>query len=121
MKIVHYEEQVDYRELFFRLPLFMGSLLVIIVLFAMGRTALLVSFWACVMLYLLSLLRKATRPSWRKLIEGLIKGATLGSSIAVTCATLALLSLSSLEPVWESNCPPSWPGFVVTTCCFYWS
>lgn len=91
MKIVHYEEQVNYRELFLRLPLFLGSLLIIIVLFALGKTALLVSFWACIALYVLSLLRKVTRPTWHKLVEGLIKGAALGSSIAVTCATLGII------------------------------
>lgn len=91
MKIVAYEEQVDYRELLLRLPLFIGSLLVIILLFAMGKTALLVSFWACAVLYILSLLRKVTRPTWSKLVDGLVKGAALGSSIAVTCAALGII------------------------------
>ena len=50
-----------------------------------------VSFWACVTLYLVSLLRKVTRPTWGKLVEGLIKGASLGSSIAATCATLGII------------------------------
>jgi TRAP transporter 4TM/12TM fusion protein len=91
MNIVPRAEEVDYRELLFRSPLFLGSLLIIITLFVIGKTALYVSFWACITIILLSLLRKATRPSLRKLMNGFVRGASLGSSIAVTCATLGII------------------------------
>jgi TRAP transporter 4TM/12TM fusion protein len=89
--IVPEAEEVNYRELILRAPLFLGSLLVIILLFVVGRTALNVSFWACVVIVFMSLFRKPTRPSWKKLIDGFIRGASLGSSIAATCATLGII------------------------------
>ena len=91
MNIVPKAEEVNYRELILRSPLFLGSLLVIIGLFVLGRTPLNVSFWACVTITFLSLFRKNTRPSLRKLINGFVRGAYLGSSIAVTCATLGII------------------------------
>jgi len=91
MNIVPKAEEVNYRELILRSPLFLGSLLVIIGLFVLGRTALNVSFWACVTILFLSLFRKNTRPSVKKLITGCIRGASLGSSIAATCATLGII------------------------------
>ena len=91
MNIVPRAEEVNYRELIFRSPLFLGSLLIIITLFVMGKTALYVSFWACVTITFLSFLRKMTRPSLRDLINGFVRGASLGSSIAVTCGTLGII------------------------------
>ena len=91
MDVVSEAEQVDYKELFARSPLFLGSLAAIIVLFMMGKSALNVSFWACVTITFISYLRKATRPSFKGLINGLAKGAALGASIAVTCGTLGII------------------------------
>jgi len=91
LNIVPKEETVDYRELIYRSPLFLGSLLIIIFLFVIGKTALYVSFWACVTIYVLSLFRRQTRPSFKALLEGFIRGASLGSSIAATCATLGII------------------------------
>jgi TRAP-type uncharacterized transport system fused permease subunit len=91
MNIVPKAEEVNYRELILRSPLFLGSLMVIIGLFVLGRTPLNVSFWACVTITFLSLFRKSTRPSLQKLIKGFVRGAYLGSSIAVTCATLGII------------------------------
>ncbi|MCJ7593988.1 MAG: TRAP transporter large permease subunit, partial [Desulfobacterales bacterium] len=85
------DEGVDYRELVLRSPLFLGSLLIIIILFTIGKTALYVSFWACAVITLISFLRKATRPSLGDLMKGFVRGASLGSSIAVTCATLGIV------------------------------
>ena len=91
MNIVPKAEEVDYRELILRSPLFLGSLLMIIGLFVLGKTALNVSFWACITIIVISLFRKSTRPSLPKLIKGFIRGASLGSSIAATCATLGII------------------------------
>lgn len=91
MQVTAEKESVDYRELILRSPLFLGSLLVIITLFAMGKTALFVSFWACTVIVVISFLRKATRPTLNGLVKGLVQGASLGSSIAVTCATLGII------------------------------
>jgi TRAP transporter 4TM/12TM fusion protein len=91
MGICNADEEVNYRELILRSPLFLGSLLIIIVLFVIGKTTLYVSFWACAVITLISLPRKATRPSLKDLMKGFVRGASLGSSIAVTCATLGII------------------------------
>ncbi|MBW1738156.1 MAG: TRAP transporter fused permease subunit [Deltaproteobacteria bacterium] len=91
MNIVPRAEEVNYRELILRSPLFFGSLLTIIILFVIGKTALYVSFWACFAITLISLIRKQTRPSLKNLMNGFVRGASLGSSIAVTCATLGII------------------------------
>jgi TRAP transporter 4TM/12TM fusion protein len=91
MNVANVDEEVNYRELALRSPLFLGSLLIIILLFAIGKTALYVSFWACAVITLISFLRKATRPSFEDLMKGFVRGASLGSSIAVTCATLGII------------------------------
>jgi len=91
MKIVPKVEEVNYRELILRAPLFLCSLLIIIILFIIGKTALYVSFWACIVITFMSLLRKETRPSLKDLIDGFVRGALLGSSVAVTCATLGII------------------------------
>ena len=91
LNIIPRVEEVDYRELIYRSPLFLGSLLVIIFLFVIGKTALYVSFWACVTIYVMSLFRRQTRPTLKALTKGLVRGASLGSSIAATCATLGII------------------------------
>lgn len=91
MNVVTRVEKVNYRELILRSPLFLGSLLVIIILFVVGRTALYVSFWACATITILGFLRKQTRPSLKNLVDGIGRGASLGSGIAVTCATLGII------------------------------
>jgi TRAP-type uncharacterized transport system fused permease subunit len=91
MNVVPRAEEVNYRELILRSPLFLGSLLIIITLFVIGKTALYVSFWACVVITFLGYLRKQTRPSLRDLVNGFVRGASLGSGIAVTCGTLGII------------------------------
>lgn len=91
LNIVPKVEEVDYRELIYRSPLFLGSLLIIIFLFVIGKTALYVRFWACVTIYVMSLFRHQTRPTFKALLGGFVRGASLGSSIAATCATLGII------------------------------
>jgi TRAP transporter 4TM/12TM fusion protein len=82
---------VDYRELILRAPLFICPLLVIIVLFIENYTPMYVSFWACVTMIIMSMVRRQTRPSLKSLMEGLINGASIGASIAAICAVLGLV------------------------------
>ena len=82
---------VNYRELILRAPLFLCPLAAIIILFVMGYTPMYVSFWACIIILILSLLRKQTRPSLKDLINGLVNGASIGASIATICAVLGLV------------------------------
>jgi TRAP-type uncharacterized transport system fused permease subunit len=85
------KEKVDTGELVGRLPLFLTPLLLIIFLFIRGFSPLYVSFWACVTMIMLSLIKKTTRPSLGTLLEGFVKGARLGSQIAVSCAFLGMV------------------------------
>jgi TRAP transporter 4TM/12TM fusion protein len=91
MNIVILDEKVNTRELLLRLPLFVGPLLVIIVLFVQNYTPAYVSFWATVVMVGLSFLRKTTRPSISVLGRALVNGAKLGSQIAVSCAFLGMM------------------------------
>jgi len=91
MKITPQIIDVNYRELILRAPLFLCPLVAIIVLFVMGYTPLYVSFWACIIILILSLFRKQTRPSLKGLIDGLVNGASIGASIATICAVLGLV------------------------------
>jgi TRAP transporter 4TM/12TM fusion protein len=83
--------EVNYRELILRAPLFLCPLSVIIALFVVGYTPMYVSFWACIIILILSLFRKQTRPSLKGLIDGLVHGASIGASIATICAVLGLV------------------------------
>jgi TRAP transporter 4TM/12TM fusion protein len=91
MNIFLLDEKVDKKELLARLPLFLCPLLVIIVLFTKNFTPAYVSFWATVVMILLSLFRKATRPSLPVLVKAFVNGAKLGSQIAVSCAFLGMM------------------------------
>jgi len=91
LKINPPEIPVDYKELILRAPLFLISLLVITILFMKGYSALYVSFWACITIAFLSLIRKTTRPSFNDFADGVLRGAKWGAAIGVTCATLGLL------------------------------
>jgi TRAP transporter 4TM/12TM fusion protein len=91
MDITPHAIKVNYRELILRAPLFICPLLVIIVLFINNYTPMYVSFWACITIIAMSLIRKETRPSLKDLIDGLVKGASIGASIAVICAVLGLV------------------------------
>lgn len=82
---------VNYRELILRAPLFICPLLVIIVLFIKNYTPMYVSFWACITIIAISMVRRETRPSLESLIDGLVKGASIGASIAAICAVLGLV------------------------------
>jgi TRAP transporter 4TM/12TM fusion protein len=83
--------EVDFRELFLRAPLFLCPMGVIVVLFIMDFSPMFIGFWACITVLFLSLLRKKTRPSLKTLADALVKGASIASAIAVSCATLGLL------------------------------
>lgn len=91
MKIPRLVEKVDKKELFYRFPLFLIPLLVIIILFLKGFSPSYVGFWASAVMVGLSLIRKSTRPSLGRLVRGLVHGAKLGSQVAVSCAFLGMM------------------------------
>lgn len=91
LKILPLIEKPNYKELLLRLPLFVIPFIVIVFLFQNGHSPQYVGFWACISVLLTSLFRKETRPSLKGLVNGLLKGAELGSRIAVSCATLGIM------------------------------
>ncbi len=93
MKLVPKREAINYREMLLRSLLFFVPLFTIIGLFIMGYTPMKVGFWAVIGIFALSLLRKQTRPSMEGVKESFVRGARLGSDVAVVTATLGLIAV----------------------------
>jgi TRAP transporter 4TM/12TM fusion protein len=81
-------EKPDMQKLFWFAPLFVVPLLVILVLLFLGYPEMFAAFWGITSLLGLSYLIPATRPTWRQVRDGCIKGALTGAKVAVACATL---------------------------------
>jgi TRAP transporter 4TM/12TM fusion protein len=75
-----------------RFPIFIVPLGVIVVLLAMNYSATLAAFWAIITLLVLSCIRKETRLSWERLIEGFRKGCVAASGLAVAIATIGIVT-----------------------------
>jgi len=75
-----------------RFPIFIVPLGVIVVLLAMNYSATLAAFWAIITLLVLSCIRKETRLSWGRLIEGFRKGCVAASGLAVAIATIGIVT-----------------------------
>jgi TRAP transporter 4TM/12TM fusion protein len=91
MDVAYRSEKVNYRELLLRAPLFLIPLLTVIILFIQGRSAIYVSSWACIIVLVLSYLRKETRLSLSNLLKAFVAGAKLGSQVAIMCATVGII------------------------------
>ncbi len=89
--ISYMREKVNTRELLLTAPLFLGPLFLLIVIMTMGYTPAYAVTLALLLIVILSLIRKKTRPSLAKWIEGLTKGAVLGAEIAVVCGLLGII------------------------------
>jgi TRAP transporter 4TM/12TM fusion protein len=84
-------EKVRLRTLLFSAPLFVLPLATLIILLIRGKSPAYVIFWAIVILVVLALLRRESRPSFSRLIEGLTDGAIQGARIGVVCGMLGLI------------------------------
>ena len=91
MNIQSVPEEIDKKELLLRAPLFFVPFLIIVVLFVRGYSPMYVGFWAVISVVILGCLRKETRPSLSKLVEGFVDGAVLGAGIAGTCACIGII------------------------------
>ncbi len=91
MKITTTTVKVDKRELMLRAPLFIIPLLVIIVLLLMDYSPMIASFWACIALIIMSLIRPKARPSLSGYLEGFRNGAEMGAKVGTICATLGMV------------------------------
>ncbi|MBW1767410.1 MAG: TRAP transporter fused permease subunit, partial [Deltaproteobacteria bacterium] len=75
-----------------RFPIFLAPVALIIVLLSMNYSASFAAFWAIITLLVLSCIRKETRLSWGRLIEGFRKGCVAASSLAVAIATIGVIT-----------------------------
>lgn len=84
-------DKVNYKDMFVNLPLFLVSLLTIIVLLLLGFSPAFAGFWAIISLVLVSMINKQTRPSLSRLLSGVVQGAKAGGGIAAVSALLGPL------------------------------
>ncbi|MBI4185927.1 MAG: TRAP transporter fused permease subunit [Chloroflexi bacterium] len=85
------EEKVDFKEMALGAPLFILPLVLIIALLLQGFSVAYVTVLAIASLVLLSFLRKETRPSLKKWVDGLIDGATTGAGLAAIMAAVGII------------------------------
>ncbi|MBW1723233.1 MAG: TRAP transporter fused permease subunit [Deltaproteobacteria bacterium] len=86
--------KVDKRELMVRAPVFFGPLIILTILLLLEFTPTLAAFWGTIILLVISMIRKKTRPSFSSLIDGLCRGAEIGSKVACICAVLGLVIIT---------------------------
>ncbi|UCH08535.1 MAG: TRAP transporter fused permease subunit [Deltaproteobacteria bacterium] len=86
--------KVDRRELLLRCPIFFGPLIVLTILLLLEFSPMLAAFWGTILLVVISLIRPSTRPSLSTFIEGLCRGAEIGSRVAAMCAVLGLVIIT---------------------------
>lgn len=84
-------EKADYREILITAPGILIPFIVIVALLGLGYSVMYVAFWAIVSVVGLSLIRKKTRPSLKKIIDGFVQGALLGAQIGAITATVGLM------------------------------
>ena len=83
-----------------RFPIFIIPLGIIIYLLINNYSPTFAAFWATITVLILSTLRKETRLSWGKLVEGFCTGCIAASKLAVAIATIGVLySMLSLTGV----------------------
>ena len=86
--------KIDIRELLIRSPIFFGPLIILTVLLLLEYSPMLAAFWGTIILLAVSMIRKETRPSFATLIDGMCRGAEIGSKVAAMCAVLGLVVIT---------------------------
>lgn len=86
-----FKAEVNKKELLFSAPVMLAPFVVIIVLLWKGYSVSFSGLAGIISLILISLIRKKTRPNFKKLIEGFVNGSISGAEIAVMTATIGLL------------------------------
>lgn len=86
--------EIDRKELLLRSPIFFGPLIILTVLLLLEYSPMLAAFWGTIILVAISLIRPKTRPSLSAFLEGLRKGAEIGSKVAAMCAVLGLVIIT---------------------------
>jgi TRAP transporter 4TM/12TM fusion protein len=90
-RIVPQMEVLDVRELLVRTPQFIVPIIACIILFMQGKTPMTVAFFTCIILVVISIVPKRTRPSFTQFMDGITRGAILGARVGVVCALLGLV------------------------------
>jgi TRAP transporter 4TM/12TM fusion protein len=104
--------KIDKKELLLRSPVFFGPLIILSILLLLEFTPTLAAFWGTIILLAISMIRKKTRPSFGTLIEGLCKGAEIGSKVACICAVLGLVIIT----ITMTGLGIKLPSAIVTLC-----
>ena len=85
------EEKADFRQMLVYGPLFVLPLMLIIILLMQGFPLGYIVAIAIFLLFLLSLVRRETRPSPKQWIVGLTDGAIAGAGVAATMAAIGVI------------------------------
>ena len=85
------QEKINVRLMLSRSYLFFVPLLLLIYMLLRGFSPMYAVFWAIISLVALSFISKETRPSPKKMAEGLTSGASAGARIAAACAVVGLI------------------------------
>jgi TRAP transporter 4TM/12TM fusion protein len=83
LKIQPPVEEINMRELLLRMPLFVVPLILLTGILIKGYSPMYAAFWAIISVFLLSIIRKTTRPSIGAWMKGFVQGASGGAAIAV--------------------------------------
>lgn len=81
-------EQMFMKRVYVTAPLFVFPLITILIILFSGYPTAIGAFWGIILLFLISFLRKETRPSFGSLIEGTLMGVKTGAAIAAACASI---------------------------------
>lgn len=88
LKLRPMPEEISNKELLRRSPVFLIPFSILTILLIKGYSINYTAFWAITFLLIVSFIRKETRPTLDKLVDGLTKGAILGANVAVASACL---------------------------------
>jgi len=86
------KEPVNGKLILSRAPSFLVPLGLIIVLLLMRYSPNYTAFYGIIALLVLTFIRRSTRPSFSKLIQGFSEGAASGAQIAVACGTVGIIA-----------------------------
>lgn len=81
-------EQMFMRRVYATAPLFIFPLITILIILFSGYPTAIGAFWAIILLFFISFIRKETRPSISSMLEGTLMGVKTGAAIAAACASI---------------------------------
>lgn len=91
-QIIPQRMEVDLKIIFERGLLFIVPLGFLTILLVMRKSEGFATFYAILLLLFLGLVQKATRPSFRALAQGIVRGSVSAAKISIVIATVAMMS-----------------------------